>query len=111
MNIADMLMVLITRLGKLVMWIVFMLFHLGLFVAAFFWLWITETTPTYLIAQTKGLLHLLLDPTTGAVLRYLGIASVPVVVGAYIWAWRKAYSRLVTPFLFRPINDYLQERQ
>ena len=45
MNIADMLMVLVTRLGKLVMWISFMLFHLTIFVVAFFWLWITETTP------------------------------------------------------------------
>jgi hypothetical protein len=104
-------MVLITRVGRLVMWISFMLFHVIIFVVAFFWLWITETTPAQLIAQTKATLHLLLDPTTGAVLRYLGVSSLVAVAVAYVWLWRKIYSRLVTPFIFRPVNDYLRQGQ
>lgn len=110
LTIANALMHIISRLGTLVMWLAFIVFHEGLFLAAFFALWITETTPVQIIAAAKAAFHLLLAPTTGTILRLVGISSLVAVLGVYVWLWRRIFAWSTSRFLFRRLLDVLEQQ-
>lgn len=100
MNHIDLLHTLIQRLSIVLMWTVFAVLHLFLLVVGLFALWISQVDPTVFAEKTAALYHRANLPTVFAVLGILGVSASTMAV-VYVRLWKKMYSWLLVPFLFK----------
>jgi hypothetical protein len=101
---------LLGRLSLVIMWLACAVFHLALIVvfltAAWFWQIAPETVEGFAI----DLFQRMHGATLLAAVGLLGVSG-GLALYWYIRFWRKIYGALVTPFLFRDIDDAFKRKQ
>lgn len=93
-------LLLLTRLGIVVMWLAFALFHLTLAVISLALLWWWQVPPSRFA-------ELLAVVPASLSVQWLGIlgCSAATLLVLYVLAWRRLYAKLTVPFFFRGVTD------
>ena len=93
-------MLLFTRLSKFVMWLTLALFHLTLAVLALALLWWWQVQPSQLAGS-------LVSIPASLTVQWIGLlgCSAATLLFLYVRLWRKAYSKIATPYFFRGVTD------
>ena len=99
----DYLHTLLMRLSMVVMWLTFFVFHLTFFVlavVALWWLRIPLETPVEQLASFAQSLPAALAGLFGL--------SVFTILGLWVKLWRRIYGKVVIPYLFRDMDEYMR---
>ncbi len=99
----DYLHTLLMRLSMVVMWLTFFVFHLTLFVlavVALWWLRIPLETPVEQLASFAQSLP-------AALAGLFGLSAL-TILGLWVKLWRRAYGKVVIPYLFRDIDEHMR---
>ncbi|HYS88531.1 MAG TPA: hypothetical protein VEN78_26540 [Bradyrhizobium sp.] len=99
----DILRALLLRLSMVVMWLTFFVFHLTLFVLAVVALWWLRIPPETLVEQLASFAQSLSAALAGLV----GLSAL-TILGLWVKLWRRVYGKVVTPYLFRDIDEYIR---
>lgn len=99
----DYLNLLLMRLSMLVMWLTFFVFHLTIFVLALVTLWWVQIPPETLFEQ----LAQFAQSRSAAIVGLLGVSAL-TILALWVKVWRKAYSKIVTPYLFRDADEVMR---
>ena len=94
----------LARIGALLMWTHFVIFHIILIVAFLLYAWATKIDPAWISAQIKAV-YLQWHLTTFVAIPAAFGVSIPLVLACYIWAWRRVYRALVLPYIFKDIQE------
>ena len=108
MQLVELLHAVLLQLSVVVMWLTFAIFNFALILLALLFFWLLSITPTELFAWVDGFYqsaHLGIFVSTLALFG----ASLATVLYWYSRLWRKAYSAIVTPYLFKDIDAFNQK--
>lgn len=100
---------LIKRVSLLVMWAWFAIFHISIVQAGLCVAWYYEVGPTRIAATIAALYHASTTTTLLAVGGLLGLSAL-AIWKYYVRIWRKAWSSVTTPYVFREIDDHYGRR-
>ena len=99
----DFLHLIMHRLGALIMWLAFAVFHLGLAVAALAALWFWQVSPADAAQGASAAFQRFHGATLLAVAGTLGVSGAALLWG-YVTLWRRGYAKVVTPYLFQDVD-------
>ena len=102
----DYLHTLLMRLGLVVMWLTFTVFHLTVFVLGLVVLWWLRIPPERLVEQFLTFAQSLHVAIAGL----FGI-SVLTLLAIWVRLWRRIYGKVITPYLFRDITEYMRAQE
>ena len=97
------------RMGVLVMWLWFIVFHLAISQAVLIAAWYYEAGPQHLAATIAAFYQWSPAATILGIVGILGLSGW-VITKFYVRLWRRAYSAATTPFLFRELGGYFSGR-
>lgn len=87
---------LLAGVARVVMWLAFAVFHLILAVSALFLLWWWQVPPS----QFLGFLASIPDDKHVQWIALAGCSGASILA-LYCWCWKRIYTKLTTPYIFR----------
>ena len=108
MQLVELLHAVLLQLSVVVMWLTFAIFNFFLILLALLIFWLLSITPTQLFAWVGSFYqssHLGIAVSAFALFG----ASLATALYWYSLLWRKAYSSIVTPYLFKDIDAFYKQ--